>query len=37
MTLAFVSRLVLLPPIYLLQKVIIYQAFEEEKEEKEYL
>jgi hypothetical protein len=36
MTLAFVSRLVL-PPISLLQKVIIEQAFEEEKEEKEYL
>jgi hypothetical protein len=36
MTLAFVSRLVL-PPISLLKKVIIDQAFEEEKEEKEYL
>jgi hypothetical protein len=34
MTLAFVSRLVL--PPYLLQKVIIDQAFEEEKEN-EYL
>jgi hypothetical protein len=36
MTLAFVSRLVL-PAISLLKKVIIDQAFEEEKEEKEYL
>jgi hypothetical protein len=36
MTLAFVSRLVL-PPISAPKGHIIYQAFEEEKEEKEYL